>query len=188
MGDQYVHSLQRVEEIPGGCSSRAVIEGPGTLSRISAGGLRRNLPHLDVLDNIALWPRARPRGAPAFQQLLQDEGFVTTGRPPTKPSRAFWSIQRQQVAPQTVQELRGALVHVWKEIPHDAICCLIRRIGEQVEGRGGKTGILRRDRQRARCWWHLMQLPVKLYHILHLECDQLDLRRTDDVLNSSSFH
>lgn len=40
MADQYVHSLQSVEEIPGRYSGRAVIEGPGTLSRISADGLR----------------------------------------------------------------------------------------------------------------------------------------------------
>ncbi|KAI4872401.1 hypothetical protein NFI96_029872, partial [Prochilodus magdalenae] len=78
---------------------------------------------------------AQPHVARLCRQFLENEGIDTidwpTGSPDLNPIEHLWdimfrSIQRHQVALQTVQELSDALVQIWEEIPQDTIRRLIR--------------------------------------------------------------
>ncbi|KAI4899343.1 hypothetical protein NFI96_003900 [Prochilodus magdalenae] len=78
---------------------------------------------------------ARPHVAIVRKQFLENEGIDTidwpTGLPDLNPIEHLWdimfrSIQRHQIALQTVQELSDALVQIWEEIPQDTIRLLIR--------------------------------------------------------------
>ena len=95
---------------------------------------------------------ARPHVASVCRQFLEDEGIDTIDRPPRSPDLnpiehlwdiMFRSIQRRQVAPQTVQELSDALVQIWEEIPQDTIRRLIRSMPRRcqacIQARGGHT-------------------------------------------------
>ncbi|KAI4902048.1 hypothetical protein NFI96_033099 [Prochilodus magdalenae] len=73
---------------------------------------------------------ARPHVARVCRQFLENKGIDTigwpTGSPNLNPIELLWdimfrSIQRHQVALQTVQELSDALVQNWEEIPQDTI-------------------------------------------------------------------
>ncbi|KAI4888917.1 hypothetical protein NFI96_005924 [Prochilodus magdalenae] len=74
---------------------------------------------------------ARPHVARVCRQFLENEGIDTidwpTGSPGLNSIEHLWdimfrSIQRHQVALQTIQELSDALVQIWEEIPQDTIC------------------------------------------------------------------
>ena len=78
---------------------------------------------------------AWPYVARVCRQYLEDEGIDTTEWPPRSPDLnpiellwdiMFQSIRRCQVAPQTLQELRDALIQIWEDIPQDTIRRLIR--------------------------------------------------------------
>uniref|UniRef100_A0A8L0DTY1 Tc1-like transposase DDE domain-containing protein n=1 Tax=Oncorhynchus mykiss TaxID=8022 RepID=A0A8L0DTY1_ONCMY len=95
---------------------------------------------------------ARPHVAGVCQQFLQEEGIDAMDWPARSPDlnpiEHIWdimsrSIHQCHVAPQTVQELAGALVQVWEEIPQETIRHLIRsmprRCREVIQARGGHT-------------------------------------------------
>uniref|UniRef100_A0A8C7SD56 Tc1-like transposase DDE domain-containing protein n=1 Tax=Oncorhynchus mykiss TaxID=8022 RepID=A0A8C7SD56_ONCMY len=94
----------------------------------------------------------RPHVAGVCQQFLQEEGIDAMDWPARSPDlnpiEHIWdimsrSIHQRHVAPQTVQELADALVHVWEEIPQETIHHLIRsmprRCREFIQARGGHT-------------------------------------------------
>ncbi|MBN3291941.1 TCB2 transposase, partial [Polypterus senegalus] len=95
---------------------------------------------------------ARPHVARVCRQYLEDEGIETiewpSRSPDLNPIEHLWdimfrSIRRRQVAPQTVQQLRDALIQIWEEMPQDTIRRLIRSMPRRcqacIQARGGHT-------------------------------------------------
>ncbi|KAG2470935.1 TC1A transposase, partial [Polypterus senegalus] len=95
---------------------------------------------------------ARPHVARVCRQYLEDEGIETiewpSRSPDLNPIEHLWdimfrSIRHRQVAPQTVQQLRNALIQIWEEMPQDTIRRLIRSMPRRcqacIQARGGHT-------------------------------------------------
>lgn len=94
----------------------------------------------------------RPHVARVCRQYMEDEGIETiewpSRSPDLNPIEHLWnimfrSIRRRQVAPQTAQQLRDALTHIWEEMPQDTIRRLIRSMPRRcqacIRARGGHT-------------------------------------------------